>query len=355
MFKTADYEVLQTMSKPMTNIPYGVQMLGAPLEWAETRGAGIKVAVLDTGRPQHPDIRVVDSFVSSNLKNSRDELDHNGHSTHVCGTICANGKIKGVAPEVELYTAKVLDDTGGGDDLSITEGIYWAIQKDVDVINMSLGGRNPQPKLQKAIQFAVQTGIIVVCAAGNAGQSWMAYPAKFDDTIAVVAVDENKEWPDFSSVGEEVELAALGVDVLSTYLNGQYAILRGTSMACPHIAGAIALMQAKAKKRFNRRLSLQEMRTTMNIYAEDIGEPGKDVKHGFGVFSFGRFEKEEYIRPQLKLEIGSNVYYKDGLQRQMDTEPIIDANNRTLVPVRFLAEEYGAKVTFIPPKTVVIE
>lgn len=355
MYQISNYEVLEVMSIPTATIPHGVQMLGAPLEWPETRGAGIKVAVLDTGRPEHPDIKVADSFASKNLRNSTSDVDRNGHSTHVCGTICADGKIMGVAPDVELYTAKVLDDTGGGDDITITEGIYWAIQKDVDVINLSLGGKQPQTKVHNAIKFAVDNGIIVVCAAGNSGEAWMAYPAKFPETIAVVAIDKDKQWPDFSSVGEEVELAALGVDVLSTYLNGQYAILRGTSMAAPHITGAIALMQAKAKKRFGRKLNLQEMRLALHIYAEDIGEPGKDVKHGFGVFSFGRFEKEEYVRPKLQLEIGSNIYYKDGLKRQMDTEPIIDAKNRTLVPVRFIAQEYGAKVTFIPPKTVLIE
>ena len=355
MYQISNYEVLEVMSTPTATIPHGVQMLGAPLEWPETRGAGIKVAVLDTGRPEHPDIKVADSFVSKNLRNSTSDVDRNGHSTHVCGTICANGKIMGVAPDVELYTAKVLDDTGGGDDITITEGIYWAIQKDVDVINLSLGGKQPQTKVHNAIKFAVDNGIIVVCAAGNSGEAWMAYPAKYPETIAVVAIDKDKQWPEFSSVGEEVELAALGVDVLSTYLNGQYAILRGTSMAAPHITGAIALMQAKAKKRFGRKLNLQEMRLALHIYAEDIGEPGQDTKHGFGVFSFGRFEKEEYVRPKLQLEIGSNIYYKDGLKRQMDTVPVLDVNNRTLVPVRFLAQEYGAKVTFIPPKTVLIE
>jgi len=354
MFKKVEYEILNVMSKPTAQIPYGVQMLGAPLEWPETKGKGIKVAVLDTGRPQHPDIHVADSYVSKNLQHFHDALDYDGHSTHVCGTICANGKILGVAPEVKLYTAKVLDDTGSGNDESITDGIYWAIGKNVDVINMSLGGKKPQEKLHRAIQFAVQTGIIIVCAAGNAGEDWIAYPAKFPETIAVSAIDSHKHWPDFSSIGEEVELAAVGVDVLSTYLNGQYATLRGTSMACPHIAGAIALMQAKSKIRFGRRLNLQEMRTTMHIYAEDIGEPGKDTRHGFGVFSFGRFEKEEYIRPEIKIELGSPIYYVDGIRKEMDTSPVLDKNNRTLIPVRYLTQEYGAKVDFIPPKTILI-
>lgn len=354
-FQKSDYEILSITNKPTIQIPYGIQMLGAPLEWPETKGAKIKVAVLDTGMPIHPDIKVKESYTSKGLRNAHDEYDHDGHATHVCGTICANGQILGASPEIELYTAKVLDDTGGGNDNTITEGLYWAISKNVDVINMSLGGKNPQTKLHKTIQYAVEQGIIIVCAAGNSGESWMAYPAKFPETIAVAAIDNYKKWPSFSSVGSEVELAAVGVDVQSTYLDGKYAILRGTSMACPHITSAVALMQAKAKIRFGRKLNLEEMRTILHIYAEDIGETGKDSKHGFGVFSFGRFEKKEYIRPKIKMQIGSPTYYVNDVQKKMDTSPILDKNSRTLVPVRFLAQEYGAVVTFVPPKTVILD
>ena len=109
-------------------------------------------------------------------------------------------------------------------------------------------------------------------------------------------------------------------------------------------------MQAKSKIRFGRRLNLQEMRTTMHIYAEDIGEPGKDTRHGFGVFSFGRFEKEEYIRPEIKIELGSPIYYVDGIRKEMDTSPVLDKNNRTLYFVCYLTQERGQSVDFILPK-----
>lgn len=209
MYRLSDYRVLRTMSTPPDEIPYGVRMLGAHLEWAESKGKGMKVAVLDTGRPQHPDLKVVASYASPKLINSSSDLDRNGHATHVCGTICANGRIKGVAPEAELYTAKVLDDTGMGNDDTITDGVYWAIDKGVDVINMSLGGPKPQPKLQKALEYAVSLGITVVCAVGNSGHEYLAYPAAFDFTIGVGGVDKEKAWVDFSSVGDAVDVCAL--------------------------------------------------------------------------------------------------------------------------------------------------
>src|SRR5690606_18513299 len=128
---------------------------------------------------------------------------------------------------------------------------------------------------------------------------------------------------------------ALGTTVLSTYLNGQYAELQGTSMAAPHITGAVLLMQARALKRFGRKFSPERIKEELQFSAEDLGEPGKDIKYGYGVFSFAYIEKQEFVRPQLRLELGSNIYFKNGLRREMDTAPVIDSNNRTLVPVRF--------------------
>lgn len=267
-------------------------MIGAPYEWEETKGADIKVAVLDTGRPVHKDIKVIDSI---NVSSARDDIDYDGHAHHVSGIICANGGILGVAPEINLYTAKVLDDQGRGTDETIAKGVRWATSKRVDVINMSLGGADQSPLTHAAIQDAVRKNIIVVCAAGNAGKAYMAYPAKYPETIAVAAVDITKTRPEFSSVGKEVEVAAAGVEVLSCWKNGGYSRIQGTSMACPHIAGAVALFQAKAMIRYRRKLTLQEIRLLLHMYAEDLGEPGRDRSHGFGTFSFGRFNKDDYV------------------------------------------------------------
>jgi len=280
----------------LKEIPYGIKMLGASKEWKEVEGGeGVKVAVLDTGAPDHPDIssRARDSKDFVRGAHSKDVYDHQGHHTHVAGTIVANGRIKGVVPNAMLYNAKVLDDRGMGDDLWIAEGVEWALSQDVDVINMSLGGYGEFPKTHRAIKKAVKNGTIVVAAAGNHGQFGVTYPACYDEVIAVAAVNIEVERPDFSAVGNEVEVAAAGYEVLSTWLGGQYMRLEGTSMAAPAISGAIAIMQAKARIRYGRRLSLDEIRLLLHLMAKPVKDVGRTLGKGYGVFSFTHFDPED--------------------------------------------------------------
>lgn len=349
-----NYKVLDTTSKIQSKIPEGVAMIGAPLEWSETQGKGIKVAVLDTGCPEHPDIKVTASemFIKDNY--STHKYDRKGHSTHVCGTVAANGSILGVAPEVDLYVGKVLNDVGGGNDDSISRGVDWARECKVDVINMSLGGNSKMPKTYEAIKRAYADGIFIVCAAGNDPMAEVCYPARYDETSAVAAVNLRKIAADFSSYGDALDIAALGTQVFSTWIDGKYATLEGTSMATPHIAGAAALFQAKAMLRYGRKLSVQELRLLFDIYAEDVMAPGKDIFTGFGVFSFGRYEKAETPKLEMELTIGSKSYIVNNVKKQMDTTPVMTKESRLLVPVRFISQEFGATVDYIAPKTVKI-
>ena len=339
-------EILSISNKPKEKIPYGVKMIGAELEWLETKGKGIKVAVLDTGCPNHKDIKNIGNvFTANGLRHSTDAWDRQGHATHVAGTICANGEILGVLPEATLYPAKVLDDLGGGSDDTIAQGVEWAITQKVHVINMSLGGINPQLKTHEAIKKAVAQGIKVICASGNAGYSWMGYPARFPETIAVASVDPDKMWSQFSSIGEEVELCALGSQVESCYLDNKYAVFQGTSMACPHIAGAVGLFDAKSLLRFGRIQSLDEIRNVMHIYAEDLGDVGRDKKYGFGLFSFGRFGTSDGISIVVKAVVGKKDFYVNGKQYIFDIVPEVKSG-RTLIPLRSIHEAIGDKVDY---------
>lgn len=135
-YETPGYAVVSAQAATPPELPYGVRMIGAPLEWSETRGAGIKVAVIDTGKPNHPDVKVAGAVSFSGAPVD----DVRGHGTHVAGIIAANGRIKGVAPEVELYCLQVARPEGGLSTDAIAKALYWCRDNGIDVVNMSLGG-----------------------------------------------------------------------------------------------------------------------------------------------------------------------------------------------------------------------
>ncbi|MDI6790927.1 MAG: S8 family serine peptidase, partial [Thermodesulfobacteriota bacterium] len=193
------FKFLDIMATAPPPIPYGVKMIAAELEWPETKGKGVKVCALDTGKPNHPDIKVAGAvdFTGTGLD------DKHGHSTHVCGIIAANGKIKGVAPECELYSAKVLNDKGQGSYVWVTQAVRWCIENKMDVISMSLGGSKPaDDTLHSALRDAYAAGITIVVAAGNLGEfgkDTVLYPAVYEECLATTAVDMEKKRPEFSS------------------------------------------------------------------------------------------------------------------------------------------------------------
>lgn len=299
----ADYRVISIRSEqPKEVLDYGVIMSGAPLEWGETMGSGVRVGVIDTGADlKHEDLAAGIMDAVSFVPNVRSPQDDNGHGTHVCGIIGArrNGRgVVGVAPECELYVAKAFDKDGNSCFPAVMKSIDWLIKKHVHVINMSFSSQTGSPSYESILQRAHDHGITLVCAAGNdgkKGRSTIGYPGKFSQTITVTAVDINKKTPDFSSFGYESELCAAGVNIYSTYTGNSYASLSGTSMASPIITGAAALMDAKGMRRYRRHLTPDEIRFCLHMYTEDISRKGWDKNYGFGLFSFGRLDKNEYI------------------------------------------------------------
>lgn len=256
-------------------IPYGVHLCQAPEIWQQGElGAGIVVAVLDTGiDTKHPDLKnnIIGgrNFTPEGWSHKNFE-DGNGHGTHVAGTIAANGKIKGVAPEAEILALKVLDRHGAGNYYSIIEGIRYATNwegengEKVRIINMSLGGSRNDRKLEQAILEACSQGIIIVVASGNEGDGneetyELGYPALYNECITVAACDENRKMASFTNNHLQVDVTAAGVEVLSTYPASGYARLSGTSMAAPHIAGILALIIKLGEKKFKRTLTESEI------------------------------------------------------------------------------------------------
>ncbi|AET69299.1 subtilisin-like serine protease [Desulfosporosinus orientis DSM 765] len=253
-------------------VPKGVEMIQAPKIWDQTKGKGITVAILDTGcDTTHPDLkeRIVGgrNFTKDDGGNLSVYEDYNGHGTHVAGTIAAiqnNAGVVGVAPEANLLIIKVLDHNGSGQYEWIIKGINYAIEQKVDIISMSLGGPEDVPKLHEAIQKAVANNILVICAAGNEGDGSDAtdefgYPGSYNEVISVGAIDLARHSSKFSNSNNEIDLVAPGEEILSTYLNGKYATLSGTSMATPHVSGAVALIKVLANASFERNLTEPEL------------------------------------------------------------------------------------------------
>jgi subtilisin family serine protease len=273
-------------------IDWGLQVIMAPMAWQKTKGEGVKVAILDTGvdfnhRDLIQNIRATINFTDSRYGT----LDINGHGTHVAGIIAAVDNqigMIGVAPQAELYCAKVLSDTGGGKVESIIKGIRWAIANQVDIINMSLGTPvEPGNELHETIKQAVNQGIIIICATGN-NNGEVCWPAAYDETIAVSAMNNKYERAEFSNYGIKNEIIAPGVDILSTYKNGTYAKLSGTSMATPIISGSAALFVSYYKKIYGKRPTVQEVHQALLNATVDLGKDGKDEYFGAGLINLAK-------------------------------------------------------------------
>ena len=228
-------------------IDWGLALLNVPDHWKRTAGAGVRVALLDTGiEESHPDLADAIDESRDFTKSKSGPADRNGHGTHVAGIVAArknNRGVVGVAPQSRLLVAKVLGDDGVGSSAAVAAGVDWACDCGAHVISMSLGSPQPDTALHAAIQRATAKGVFIITAAGNAGRAGSVnYPARWRETVAVAAVDRNGRLSRFSSRGAQVDIAAPGQDVLSTYRDGGYAKLSGTSMAAPFVAGVVALL-----------------------------------------------------------------------------------------------------------------
>ena len=282
-----------TPTPPPETLPWGVDRIDADLVWdsngdlyidsGANAGGGVKVAVLDTGIDlDHPDLadNIKGNYNAINPTKSGD--DDNGHGTHVAGIIAGVDNaigVLGVAPEAHLYAVKVLNRTGSGYFSDIIEGLQWCVENGIQVVNMSLGSRSNVQSFHDAITATYGAGITLVAAAGNSGpgDNTVEYPAKYPEVIAVSATDSSDSIAYFSSRGPEVDLAAPGVSINSTYKGGSYKVLSGTSMASPHVAGAAALVISAGVT------GPDAVKERLTSKATDLGGSGFDSLFGHGL------------------------------------------------------------------------
>jgi subtilisin len=290
---------------PTDRTPWGIEAIYNDSSIQSTSGGnGIKVAVLDTG------VHTTHADLAGNLEQCKDFTqrnsplvngsctDKNGHGTHVAGTVLANGGsgkgIYGVAPEADLWAYKVLNDRGSG----YSDDIAAAIREAADtagnakvIISMSLGSSSKDSLISSAVDYAYSKGVLVIAAAGNSGPSsnTIGYPGALVNAVAVAAlenVQENGTYrvADFSSrgnpstdgdylIGErDVEVSAPGRAIESTWYDGSYNTISGTSMATPHVSGLAAKIWAE-----NPGLTHLQLRTELQNRAKSV-----DIKGGIG-------------------------------------------------------------------------
>jgi len=303
-----------------------VPQINAPFMWENGfNGNGIKIAVLDTGMDSNHLMLQGKIILEKDFTGSGSTNDIVGHGTHVAGIIAGTnefgGLYNGVAPAALLINAKVLDDTGNGTESTIINGINWALDPDgnpetddrADIINMSLGGAyaDLNSPIVYAIKDAVEAGVIVVVAAGNCGLGCpssncngfigVETPGISPEAITVGTVDKQNNWACFSSGGiinENIkpDIVAPGVNINSS-VPGGYSAHSGTSMATPHVAGAVSLLLQS-----NENLTPKEVKYILEASALKLGETGKDTKYGSGLIDAAKFIPSN-VNNILKYEI----------------------------------------------------
>ncbi len=302
--KTPEFSIAARASQ---QTPWGIKAIYNDTNLTSTTGgSNINIAVLDTGvNTSHPDlvnnVEQCKDFTGSTSIINNSCTDRNGHGTHVAGSALADGGsdesgVYGVAPDADLWAYKVLTDSGSGYSDDIAAAIRHAADQasatgTKTVINMSLGSSANNSLISNAVNYAYGKGVLVVAAAGNSGyaQGTIGYPGALPNAIAVAAlenVQQNGTYrvANFSSRGYastdgdyviqqgDIEISAPGASIYSTWYNGGYNTISGTSMATPHVAGLAAKIWAQ-----NPSWSHTQLRSNLQARAKAV-----DIKGGYG-------------------------------------------------------------------------
>ena len=254
-------------------------------------GQGVKVGIIDSGINPHKDLKISGGI--NILDNNDSYYDGYGHGTKVAGIIGALDNsygLIGVAPNVELYSIKVLKSNGKGSISDVVAGIEWAIDNNLDIVNFSLQTTVDNSVLRNAVQKAYENNILLVASSGNKGGTkktdTVTYPAAYDKVISVAAVDKNGERASYSSTGKRIDISAPGESVYTTVQSGLYFLADGTSMAAPHVSGVAALVLDSQPN-----LNVEEVRSILLKSKIPLGNPklyGKGIIDAQKAIKFSR-------------------------------------------------------------------
>ncbi|GIF24461.1 type VII secretion-associated serine protease mycosin [Actinoplanes tereljensis] len=248
-----------------------------------TTGAGVTVAVIDTGTYPHPDLRnnLLKGDDESSARAGDGQTDRQGHGTRMAALIAGHGRgssgIQGLAPAAKILPIRVAEKAETKNSEVVARGVDFAIQNGASVINISMGG-GPDFDLDDAIGRAIEHNIVVVASVGNTPRDFLInYPAANDGVVAVGATGRDGKHASVSVKDAKVQLCAPGVDIISAVPKDGYSLGTGTSDSTAIVSGAAALVRAKFPE-----LSAKDVINRLTATADDIGAPGRDSECGFG-------------------------------------------------------------------------
>ncbi|WP_227376569.1 S8 family peptidase [Haladaptatus halobius] len=287
--------------------PWGIERVDADVAHANGEtGAGADIAIIDTGiDDDHPDLQANlgsgRAFVSCNTQGgcrygakpanntcNNSWTDDNDHGTHCAGIADAvdnSQGVIGVSTQATLHAVKVLDKCGSGSFSDIAAGVEYVADQGWDVGSMSLGASSGSQALRDACQYAVNNGVFLVAAAGNSGPctDCVGYPAAYPEVMAVSSTNSSDGLSSFSSTGAEVEIAAPGSSIYSSVAsNGGYDTFSGTSMACPHVAGAAGQLMVNGASNTQARETLKQTAENIGLSSNESGSGLLDVAAALG-------------------------------------------------------------------------
>jgi thermitase len=246
---------------------WGLERIDVAAAWdAAGSFAPVLVAVLDTGMDP-------DATCSARVKAAIDftgegsVLDEHGHGTHMADTIAS------IAPNADLLNLKVADKHGRCDSMTVAKAVRWAVDRGADVINMSLEVAD-SPELKAAVQHAWEHGAVVVVAAGNDGSTEPAFPAYYEQSIAVAGTNQSDGLAVLSNHGDWVDVAAPGFKIYAQTLDGAYDLETGTSPAAAHVSGVAALLCGIAVDADGNGMVNDEVRDAIEISASSTNASG---------------------------------------------------------------------------------
>jgi major intracellular serine protease len=349
----------------MLGVPWNISQVNAPSFWPHTKGAGAIIAVVDTGLDiSHPEFagRIVGAW-NFNGGAWNDLADKDGHGTHVAGI--AAGKTCGVAPEARIMPLKVFGgpiDTGEAIKEAFRYIYKWNTEHSetdrVVAVNCSFGSGAYDIEQAYLIRRLVGAGVTVCVAAGNQGdgkpdtEEVFMFPGYIWECLTTGALNQDGQSAGYSSSYDGIDVAAPGTQIYSAWPGGGYKLLSGTSMATPHITGAMALIYSAWSKKKGEWPTEDQ---AFDVLLKHIRKVGADHRFvGNGVLDL-TWDDDKWPVEEIVLTLNSNVIFVDGEERAVEQAPVaMVGSNRSVIPVHGIFEPFGISVGWVEKAKQVI-